>query len=202
MICRNRIWEELKQAKANIICIQKYTDKRRGYNRAYNGFVAITASAGALGTLLNDKVPFFASMLIGFVSIIKSVLPNFVQGESELSSLDVLADFYNKYMNSLENIWYRLDHDIIDEKQAMDEFFKLKETECDKMSQMNRLVRNISERFQKKIDEEAATYINRVYYEKTLKSKTHKSTHRWACKKREIHHIEHWVKNMMPCPRA
>lgn len=166
MICRNRIWEELKQAKANIICIQKYTDKRRGYNRAYNGFVAITASAGALGTLLNDKVPFFASMLIGFVSIIKSVLPNFVQGESELSSLDVLADFYNKYMNSLENIWYRFDHDIIDEKQAMDEFFKLKETECDKMSQMNRLVRNISTRFQRKIDEEAKEYINRVYYEK------------------------------------
>lgn len=33
----------------------------------------------------------------------------------------------------------------------MDEFFKLKETECDKMSQMNRLVRNISKRFQKKI---------------------------------------------------
>lgn len=167
MICRNRIWEELKQAKANIICIQKYTDKRRGYNRAYNGFVAITASAGALGTLLNDKVPFFASMLIGFVSIIKSVLPNFVQGESELSSLDVLADFYNKYMNSLENIWYRFDHDIIDEKQAMDEFFKLKETECDKMSQMNRLVRNISRKFQKKIDDEAETYINRVYYEKS-----------------------------------
>lgn len=166
MICRNRIWEELKQAKANIICIQKYTDKRRGYNRAYNGFVAITASAGALGTLLNDKVPLFASMLIGFVSIIKSVLPNFVQGESELSSLDVLADFYNKYMNSLENIWYRFDHDIIDEKQAMDEFFKLKQTECDKMSQMNRLVRSISKRFQKKIDEEAATYINSVYYEK------------------------------------
>lgn len=131
MICRNRIWEELKQAKANIICIQKYTDKRRGYNRAYNGFVAITASAGALGTLLNDKVLFFASMLIGFVSIIKSVLPNFVQGESELSSLDVLADFYNKYMNSLENIWYRLDHDqrnknkwekIIQQKTFLEQF--------------------------------------------------------------------------------
>lgn len=131
MICRNRIWEELKQAKANIICIQKYTDKRRGYNRAYNGFVAITASAGALGTLLNDKVPFFASMLIGFVSIIKSVLPNFVQGESELSSLDVLADFYNKYMNSLENIWYRLDNDqrnknkwekIIQQKTFLEQF--------------------------------------------------------------------------------
>ncbi len=166
MICRNRIWEELKQAKANIICVQKYTDEKRAYNRYYNGFIAVTASAGALGSLLNEHIPFATSILIGFVSIIKSVLPNFVQGESELSSLDVLADFYNKYMNSLENIWYRFDHDIITEEEAMKEFFELKETECDKQSQLNRLVRNISKKFQKKIDEEATMYINSVYYER------------------------------------
>lgn len=166
MICRNRIWEELKQAKANIICVQKYTDERRAYNRYYNGFIAITASAGALGTLLNEHVPLIASMLIGLVSIIKSVIPNFIQGESELSSLDVLADFYNKYMNSLENIWYRFHHGIITEEKAMEEFFELKDTECDKQSQLNRLVRNISESFQKEIDQEAEKYINSVYYER------------------------------------
>ena len=77
MICRNRIWEELKQAKANIICIQKYTDKRRGYNRAYNGFVAITASAGALGTLLNDKVPFFGKHSVNHVFSSPTSIINF-----------------------------------------------------------------------------------------------------------------------------
>ncbi|HJC94106.1 MAG TPA: hypothetical protein H9752_07910 [Candidatus Phocaeicola excrementigallinarum] len=167
MISRNRIWEELKQAKANIICIEKYTDRRRGYNRYYNAFIAITASAGALGSLINEYVPLASSMAIGFGSIVKSVFPNFIQGESELSSLDVLADFYNKYMNELESIWYRFDKDIITEKEAMEEFFQLKETECDKQSQMNRLIRNISKRFQKEIDEIAEKYINAVYFEKT-----------------------------------
>lgn len=169
MISRKRIWEEIKQAKANIICIQKYTDERRAYNRYYNGFIAITASAGALGTLLNEHIPLIASILIGLVSIIKSVLPNFIQSESELSSLDVLADFYNKYMNSLEDIWYRYENKITTEKEAMKEFFELKETECDKQSQLNRLVRNISEKFQKEIDKESNKYLKSVYYEDETK---------------------------------
>ena len=38
MIARNRMWEELKQAKINILCLQKYTDRRRAYNRYYNAF--------------------------------------------------------------------------------------------------------------------------------------------------------------------
>lgn len=165
MICRNRIWEELKQAKANIICIQKYTDKRRGYNRLYNGFIAITASAGALGSLINEQIPLISSIVIGFVSIIKSVLPTFVQSENELSSLDLLCDFYLSYMNSMENIWYKLDKGIIEEDEAMKEFFSLKATECDKQSLMNRGIRNISVKFQKMIDEQATKYINSVYYE-------------------------------------
>lgn len=69
-------------------------------------------------------------------------------------------------MNSLENIWFQFDNNIMDEKQAMDKFFKLKETECDKISQMNRLIRNISKRFQQKIDEEAGTYIDHVYFKR------------------------------------
>lgn len=166
MICRNRIWEELKQAKANIICVQKYTDKRRAYNRWYNAFIAVTASIGAIASVKYAIIAQISSVLIGGVSIIKSILPAFIQGETELSSLDVLADFYNKYMNSLENIWYRFDHDIITEEEAMKEFFELKQTECDKQSQLNRLVRNISKKFQKKIDEEATIYINSVYYER------------------------------------
>lgn len=169
MISRKRIWEEIKQAKANIICIQKYTDERRAYNRYYNGFIAITASAGALGRLLNEHIPLIASILIGLVSIIKSVLPNFIQSESELSSLDVLADFYNKYMNSLEDIWYRYENKITTEKEAMKEFFELKETECDKQSLLNRLVRNISEKFQKEIDKESNKYLKSVYYEDETK---------------------------------
>lgn len=166
MIARNRIWEELKQAKANIICLQKYTDRKRSRNRWYSAFVALTSSAGALGYAINELIPVYTSIAVGFVSIIKSILPNFIQTEPELSELDNLSDFYVRYMNSLEKIWYDHEYNHIDEKATMDHFFELKETECDKESSMNRGVRNISRKFQKEIDKEAEEYINRVYFEK------------------------------------
>ena len=167
MIARNRIWEELKQAKANILGLQKYTDKQRSYNRWYNGILAFTASVGALGYSINEIIPFITSIIIGITSIAKSILPNFLQSAQDLSELDVLSDFYVRYMNSLEKIWYDNDNNYADEKETMDRFFEPKETECDKESAYNRGVRNISKKMQREIDAEAEEYINRVYFEKT-----------------------------------
>ena len=145
MIARNRIWEELKQAKANILGLQKYTDKQRSYNRWYNGILAFTASVGALGYSINEIIPFITSIIIGITSIAKSILPNFLQSAQDLSELDVLSDFYVRYMNSLEKIWYDNENNYADEKETMDRFFELKETECDKESAYNRGVRNYLE---------------------------------------------------------
>lgn len=166
MIARNRIWEELKQAKANIICLQKYTDRRRFNNRCYNGFIAVTASFGALGFAINEYIPFWTSLSVGFVSIVKSIMPGFIQTEPELSELDGLSDFYVSYMNSIEKIWYEYDNNHVDERTTMNLFFKLKDTECDKESLLNRGVRSISKKFQAEIDNEAEEYINRVYFTK------------------------------------
>lgn len=169
MIARCRIWEELKQAKVNIICLQKYTDRKRSKNRIYNAFVALTSSAGALGYVINEMIPVYTSIAVGFFSIVKSILPNFIQTEPELSELDNLSDFYVQYMNSLEKIWYNHEYKHIDEKATMDCFFELKETECNQQSKMNKGVRNISRKFQTEIDSEAEEYVNRVYFEKYKK---------------------------------
>lgn len=166
MIARNRIWEELKQAKVNILCLQKYTDKRRACNRYYNAFIAIVSSLGALGFSIDESIPFYTSLLVGFVSIIKSILPNFLQSETELSELDNLSDFYVQYMNSLERLWYNFDHNYVDEENTMKCFFDLKETECSKQSKLNKGVRNISKKFQEKLNDGATEYINRVYFVK------------------------------------
>ncbi|MFR1326649.1 MAG: hypothetical protein ACLSCE_10535 [Bacteroides cellulosilyticus] len=69
-------------------------------------------------------------------------------------------------MNSLEKIWYDHDHEFTTEKEAMELFFKLKDSECDKESIFNKGVRHISKELQKKIDKQAEEYINRVYFEK------------------------------------
>lgn len=173
MNIRCRIWEELKQAKANIICLQKYIDKKRSRNRWYNVFVAVVSSVGALGYTINELVPVYTSILVGVISIAKSIMPNFLQTEPELSELDNLSNFYVSYMNSLERIWYDYENNHMNDKATVDAFFELKESECDKQSVMNRGVRSISRRFQSEINEEAEVYINRVYFEQYPNNEAH-----------------------------
>jgi len=172
MIAKNRIWEEMMQAKANTICLQKYTDRRRKYSRYYNMFIILASSVGALSFQINIIIPVITSSLVGVVAIVKASMPNFIQTEQELSELDRLMDFYSKYLNTLEEIWYNFFYEYKDEKETMESFFKTKNIECDKYSILNKGIRSISVKEQEEIDREAADYINRVYFTKSIEDET------------------------------
>ena len=163
MIVRNKIWEEMKQAHANVLCIQWYTDKQRKYERYYQIFIALVASGGAFGYLFNSIIPWITSVAIAFVAVAKSLFPNFLQSEKELLALDGLMDYYNDYMCELEHLFYQFDNNIVDEKSAEENLFKLKKGECGKESSLNRLIRSIPSRRMKKNIEQSEEYLNAVY---------------------------------------
>ena len=52
MVIKNKIWEEMKQAHANVLCVKWYTDKQRKHERYYQMFIALVASGGTFGYLL------------------------------------------------------------------------------------------------------------------------------------------------------
>ena len=164
MIPRNRIWEEMKQAKANIVCLQRYTDKRRTALRWYNALMITISSGGALTSLIDKWYAVGATILIAVMSLLKAALPNLVQTEEELSELDRLLDYYNQYLNKLEKLWYEYDKDIISEDEMMNKLFAYKDEECNKMSVLNKGIRSLTKKEQDKIDKECGEYIDRVYF--------------------------------------
>lgn len=164
MIVRNKIWEDLRQAKTNIICIQRYTDRNRKWSRYFSAMIVILASAGTLGGIFEQWVAVVASGLVAISTILKSLMPNFIQSEQELTDLDRLMDYYSKYLNKLERIWYNNYEEYIDEKEAIEQLFSIKDDEADKYSSMNKLVRHLSKKEKKAINEEAREYVNRVYF--------------------------------------
>lgn len=166
MNVENRIWEEFKQANANAICIRLYTDKQRRYNRWYNAFIAIVATAGTIFTKAKPEWAPFTIWAIAFVTIVKTVCPNLLHPEQDLCALDGIMDFYNIYRNDMEVLFYKIHNDIISEEKALDKFNKLHNEESPKLTQMNKLIRHIPKRMQKKIDNETNTYIDEVYYNK------------------------------------
>ena len=166
MVVRNKIWEELKQAHANVLCILWYNNRQRKCERWYQMFISITASAGTFGFLFNDLAPLYSSLAIAFVSIVKSLYPQFLQPEKELCILDELMDYYNEYMVEMECLFYKFDHDKMTEDETFDEMYNLKKTECAKFSMLNKFVRSIPEKRKKKIENDSTEYINRVYFNK------------------------------------
>jgi len=169
MIARNRIWEEMKQAKSNIICLQKYTDKGRRNLRIFNVLIITLPTLGALCGGIFDNIIYAitGASATALTAALKSILPNLTQSEQELSELDRLMDFYSKYMNNLEKLWYNYDKDFITEKEMINKLFEIKEDECDRYSLLNKGVRSISKKEKYTIENDCTEYINRVYFIKT-----------------------------------
>lgn len=77
MVIKNKIWEEMKQAHANVLCVKWYTDKQRKHERYYQMFIALVASGGTFGYLLNEIAPLISSSIIAFCFCSKSFVSTF-----------------------------------------------------------------------------------------------------------------------------
>ena len=58
----------------------------------------------------------------------------------------------------------QLDNNILDEQTIAEKFFKLKKTECDKQSVMNKLIKKVGNKEQKRLNKLSDEYLNEVYY--------------------------------------
>lgn len=164
MVVRNKIWEEFKQAKANVECIARYTSLQRQLNCIYQVFIAATAAVGTVTSGFYIKASVYALAAIAIVSLAKAIFPQIIQPENELCTLDGIMDYYNSFMNKLEDLFYNLENSKKTEDEIMAEIVNLKEEECKMQSQMNKLIRWIPQWMQKRIDKVVITYINEVYY--------------------------------------
>ena len=119
MEVRNKIWEEFKQAKANVVCIRRYNSLQRQLNGVYQIFIAVCAAVGTFSYAFSDKIPFIALLSIAVVSLVKAIFPQILQPEQELCTLDALMDYYNSFMNKLEVFFYQLDKEQKTDDEVM-----------------------------------------------------------------------------------
>lgn len=161
---RARLWYELKYAKTNSVCLERYTDKVRAINRWINWGVVFMATIGSIAYKWEPIGTLVASIVVAVTAFLKNVVPIFAQPDEELYKLDNLLAFYNQYLCDIEHIWIPYETDEISEQEALKLFHKLKLKEAEKMPEMNRYVRNIFSN--KKIKKKVDNYLDEIYYGK------------------------------------
>ena len=85
MEIRDRIWQELKQAHANVLCLQKYSHKIRWANIACSLVLLLISASGVICYKYFEFSPLISSMVFFVVYLFKLGKSIAMQGSGELS---------------------------------------------------------------------------------------------------------------------
>ena len=167
MMIRDKIWEDMKEAKTYQLSCLYYVDKKRRFNRWYNFAIIIIAGIGAITFFLNHWCTFATTIATILLEIVKSFVPAVCQSEKELVELDNLASYYGETSHKLEELWTKNESDYYtnNEQTVSKKVFNIRKNEAENKTKMNRLIHSLSHKEDKKIQDQADEYLKSKYYE-------------------------------------
>lgn len=167
MIVRNKIWEEIKQTKANAICAQKYSTVQRRIDLVYKVMIPLLSALCVLFSTMEWYDKTLCSAIVLFVSsTAKAIFPKLILPEKSILALDELYKAFNNSLTDLESLFHNLDNNTISENDAVSEISKLIKSNAELSEELNRLVLWIPAFADKRITEETEYYLNATYNNK------------------------------------
>ena len=166
MITR-RVWEEMFKVKGYILQIEEYNDYRRKLNRGVSYITLFCALVSVITAFIPECKwgTIMASVIVFICTLLKEWAPNIIQPEEELKELDGIHDFYKKYLQALEKLFMeRYDsNSIVDDTVMASQFDRIKKSEKDNETRLNRLCRGLSKKEIEKNKKKVDDYFARTY---------------------------------------
>lgn len=160
---RDRIWTEIKQAKKNhFYCIFLVAHKRR-WLHIFNIMMLIFSGAGVMGWKFWESLPIVACAIIAIIQLLRLIQTHIVPSEKEIEKLNYIIDFYFKYYNKLEKLWMDSEFERINELEAQEKFYELKNSEKAINKSINEVVKWVNHSISKKSETETIKYIKSIF---------------------------------------
>lgn len=126
---RDRIWNELTQAKFNSEFATLYAEKQRVYLRRFNVLILVFSGGGVMGWTFWKDFPLASCIIIASVSLIRLLQPHLIMNDKQIGNLDNISKFYFNYYNKLEKLWYDSEYETVNFEKAKKLFFIIKASE-------------------------------------------------------------------------
>ena len=161
------LWEFLKQVKANAVCLQLYTDRKRRWQRIFNMIVPLSLIALALincCSVLSQTVAAILAASLAVFTVIKDYAPAIfgLQPSEELREADELNADYERLFIECERLFEKY-NGATDIGGMIEPYGELRGREVEKRVRLNKIVRRISKRGQHKITKKVENYLVKVY---------------------------------------
>jgi len=160
---RERIWHEMTRARFNTEFTSLYTYRQRSILRWFNILVLVFSTGGVMGWKVWDSAPTVACVIIAGVSLLRLVQPHLLPTDKMLNHLNDIYEYYAKYYDNIERLWFDFDANRITEEQAMVRFYDLKANESDTNKAIGEAVRYTSGILTKKAEQHSNDFFTRNF---------------------------------------
>lgn len=142
----NILWEELKKALTYFNEALLYTDRKRKWNRWMDSMLLCVGIGATFCREYGSWISPAALVLMTAILSCKTDILRFLQSEEELSKLDAIGMFYQNYFHDVEQLFFDLHYNRIDDKNAMERLRQLRKLEYGKETEFNKYVRKCSKK--------------------------------------------------------
>lgn len=125
----------------DIKCGETYLTKYLGLQRTLKkGFQLITliiSVSGILGWKYFEDYVWIAFFLISIMQLVLLIENQLILSDKEIEKLSSLRMMYTRYFNMLEKLWTEFYYGKIEENTAFDKYFEFKESEWEKIEELD-----------------------------------------------------------------
>lgn len=164
---RERIWNELTQAKHNAEFATLYLERQKKLLNLFYFIILVFSTSGIMGWKFWDDYPIMACGIVSGLSLLRLIQPHIIMNEKTLSKLERVHIFYCNYFNSLDKIWYQMESEELKDTQLRDTFFNLINEEIE----INKVLNELNLRHPKRLVNKAKLYSDQ-YFERVFNVKS------------------------------
>ena len=118
----NILWEELKKALTYFNEALLYTDRKRKWSRGVDSLLLFVGIGATFFREYESWVSPAALVIMTAILSCKSDILRFLQSEEELSKLDAIGMFYQNYFHDVEQLFFDLHYNRIDDRMQWNVF--------------------------------------------------------------------------------
>jgi hypothetical protein len=136
---RDKIWYEMFHIKFGDSYLANYLNRQKTKRKWFKIFTLVFSTSGILGWTVWKYAPIIACGLIAVMQIVTLIENQIIPSDQDIEDVAGLRNKYISYFNKLEKLWIDFENNRVDEKEAGEQFYKLREIGADIEATDNKL---------------------------------------------------------------
>lgn len=168
---RNRIWEDLFDAKKNEEFLSLYLASKRSNRNSYGIAIALISVLGAVLTFLQGQVEYLrnsalvACLLIVIIQLADKALPGWLISDEEINRLSEYRIKYVTFYERLDRLWCEFENGKLSYSQVFDSYFNLREVNIELQQLDNSVLIKVNDRLTEEAKGRAQIHMDKHFYQ-------------------------------------